>query len=79
MLVAELDVDLEARGIRAAGSLTIAEIETIAIRVPLAQTYRGSALQDDAPLDDRDADPHRGRDRRGGLLRRRGRGAARDR
>ena len=40
--MAELDIDLEARGIREAGSLTIAEIETIAIRVPLAQTYRGS-------------------------------------
>ena len=43
--MAELDVDLELRGSLPATSLTIAEIETIAIRVPLAQTYRGSAYK----------------------------------
>ena len=44
--VAELDVDLGgAAGAPPVTSLTIAEIETIAIRVPLAQTYRGSATR----------------------------------
>jgi L-alanine-DL-glutamate epimerase-like enolase superfamily enzyme len=40
--VAELEVDLKARADGAVTALTIAEIETIAIRVPLDQTYKGS-------------------------------------
>jgi L-alanine-DL-glutamate epimerase-like enolase superfamily enzyme len=43
--VAELDVEVDLRGSSPATALTIAEIETIAVRVPLAQTYRGSAYQ----------------------------------
>ena len=43
--MAELDVDPRVRVGTAVTSLTIAEIETIAIRVPLAQTYRGSAYK----------------------------------
>jgi L-alanine-DL-glutamate epimerase-like enolase superfamily enzyme len=40
--VAELEVDSSFPSAGAATTLTIAEIETIAIRVPLARTYRGS-------------------------------------
>jgi L-alanine-DL-glutamate epimerase-like enolase superfamily enzyme len=40
--MAELDVDLQARVGSTVGTLTITEIETVAIRVPLGQTYRGS-------------------------------------
>ena len=43
--MAELDVDMQVRASRPVSGLTIAEIETIAIRVPLAQTYRGSAYK----------------------------------
>jgi len=43
--VAELDVDLEVRSGSRLATLTIAEIETVAIRVPLEQTYRGSAYK----------------------------------
>ena len=38
----ELEVAPQARARASVGTLTIAEIETIAIRVPLSQTYRGS-------------------------------------
>ena len=40
--MAELDVDLHARVGSTVNALTITEIETVAIRVPLGQTYRGS-------------------------------------
>jgi L-alanine-DL-glutamate epimerase-like enolase superfamily enzyme len=43
--VAELEVELDVVARGPADRLTIAEIETIAIRVPLAQTYRGSAYK----------------------------------
>jgi D-galactarolactone cycloisomerase len=43
--VAELEVELDVAARGAAARLTIAEIETIAIRVPLARTYRGSAYK----------------------------------
>ena len=43
--VAELEVELDVRARSPALRLTIAEIETIPIRVPLAQTYRGSAYK----------------------------------
>src|SRR5262245_41634242 len=43
--MAELDVDLEVRSGSRLATLTIAEIETVAIRVPLEQTYRGSAYK----------------------------------
>ena len=45
--MAELDIDLDAQ-LRVNGpvtGLTIAEIETVAIRVPLARTYHGSAYK----------------------------------
>jgi D-galactarolactone cycloisomerase len=44
-LVAELDVDVHVRPNGPVTGLTIAEIETIPIRVPLARTYRGSAYK----------------------------------
>ena len=59
--------------------LTIAEIETIPVRVPAGADLQGQPLQDDPPVDHRHPHPHRGGDRRGGVLRRRGRGASRDR
>jgi len=43
--VAELEVEPDVRAPSEAARLTIAEIETIAIRVPLAKTYRGSAYK----------------------------------
>ena len=43
--MAELDVDLPAQSTSPVTHLTIAEIETVAIRVPLAQTYYGSAYK----------------------------------
>ena len=44
-LVAEVDVDIQVPVSTPVASLTIAEIETIAIRVPLTQTYHGSAYK----------------------------------
>ena len=43
--MAELDVDLQMAAGSSAARLTIAEIETIAVRVPLGQTYRGSRYE----------------------------------
>ena len=41
----EVDVDIQVPVSTPVAGLTIAEIETIAIRVPLARTYRGSAYR----------------------------------
>jgi D-galactarolactone cycloisomerase len=43
--VAELDVEIPVGAKSSAAGLTIAEVETIAIRVPLARTYHGSAYK----------------------------------
>ena len=74
--MAELDVDLEVRASSPAHEPDDRRDRDDRDPRPARADLPRQRVQDDAPLDDRDADPHRGGHRRRGVLRRRGRGAA---